>query len=213
MLEALVDMLLAAEVVLAPVWVGAAIVRPPARLGIRLARTLVGPALAGAALLVLALVVGGETAVGMLRAQGVLLGFAIVLAGWAACLERIAGPRATQMATVLAGWLLVGTIFLAGPLVQLVGEKAALARAAVYVNPLVVAEHAVGIDWLHRGLTYRWSPLAESYAIYYASGLAWWKTCLGYLFVGSALLVFGRAGLGRRRPADGGRETADTPTL
>ena len=203
MLESLLETLLAIEVVLAPVWVGAVIVRPPARLGIRLARTLVGVALVGAAMLVLALVVGGETAAGMLRAQAVVLGFAILLAGWAACLERVLGPRAVQMATVLAGWLLVGTIFLAGPLVQLTGEKAALARAAVYANPLVVAEHAVGLDWLHRGLTYRWSPLAESYAIYYAAGLAWWKTMLGYLFVGSGLLVFGRAGLGRRRPAAG----------
>lgn len=201
MLESLVEMLVAIEVVLAPVWVGAAFAGPPAGIGIRAARTAVAVALVGAGLLVAAVAAGGGAAAGTLRAQAVVLGFVLLLMGWGACMERVAGPRATQMTTVLVGWLLVGTIFLAGPLVQMAGDKAAISRAAVYVNPLVVAEHAMGLDWLHRGLTYRWSPLGESYAIYYASGLSWWKTVLGYVFVGSGLLVFGGAGL-RRRPAE-----------
>jgi len=106
------------------------------------------------------------------------------------------------MTIILIGWLLVAMVFPAGPLVQLTDAKAAVAQAAVYADPLVVAEHAFGLDWLHRPLTYAWTPLAESYAIYYAAGLAWWKTALGYLFVGSALLVFGRTGLRRHRPAE-----------
>jgi len=61
-LESLLELLLAVEVVLAPVWIGAVVVRPPARLTPRLVRTFVGMVLAGAALLILALVVGGGAA-------------------------------------------------------------------------------------------------------------------------------------------------------
>jgi hypothetical protein len=149
----------------------------------------------------LGLVAGGPMAAGTAAAQAVVLGFAFLLAGLAASLERWAGPRAVQGMTALAGWFLVATIFLVAPLAQLAEEKAKIVQAAVYSNPLVVAEHALGFDWLHRTLTYQLTPLGESYAIYFASGIAWWKTSLGYLFVGSALLVFGTVGLARRREA------------
>jgi hypothetical protein len=208
-LEALIDMLVAVEVILAPAWVAAVAVRPPWSsrvrgpdgMAARLARTAALFVAAGAALVVLGLVAGDGMAARVLAAHAVVLGFAILLAGLAVSLERLAGPRAVQALTALAGWLIVASIFLVAPVIQMAEEKAAIAQAAVAANPLAVAEHALGLDWMHRQMTYVLTPLGESYAIYYASGIAWWKTALGYLFVGSGLVVFGISGVGRRRRA------------
>lgn len=200
-LESLINMLVAVEVLLAPAWAAGLAVRPPDGRARRLARAAVAFVAMAVALLGLGFLAGEGMAARALASQAVVLGFVLALAGLAAALERFAGPRAVQAMTALAGWLLVATIFLVAPLAQLSEEKATLVQAAVYSNPLVVAEHALGFDWMHRTLTYQLTPLGESYAIYYASGIAWWKTALGYVFVGSALLVFGATGLGRRKHA------------
>jgi hypothetical protein len=74
-----------------------------------------------------------------------------------------------------------------------------LVRGAVHANPLVVAERTLGLDWLHQGLTYRLTPLGESFG-YLLGDVAWWKTALGHVFVGSGLLAFGAGGSpGRKR--------------
>ena len=67
---------------------------------------------------------------------------------------------------------------------------AVLGRALPLLNnPLVVAEYELGLDWLHAAMTYRLSPLGDSYS-YLLRDAAWWKTMLAHLFVGSGLLVF-----------------------
>jgi len=67
--------------------------------------------------------------------------------------------------------------------------KEPLVRTLVYANPLIVAEHELGLQWLHQSLTYQLTPIGESYA-YLFGALAWWKTFLAHLFIGSGLFVF-----------------------
>jgi hypothetical protein len=190
-MPSLVEMLVALEMMVLPAWVGAAMAPPPRRLGRRFVRAAAAVVAVTVVLLALAAMVSAQLAVAALRAQAVAAGFLILLVGLAAAMNRLAGPRATQMLTALLGWLLLGAVVLAGPLVELVGAgaKESLVRAVVYANPLVVAEHELGLKWLHQSLTYRLTPVGESYA-YLFIGLAWWKTLLGHAFVGSGLFVF-----------------------
>ena len=190
-MQSLIEMLVAVEVLLLPAWVGAAFVRPPDALGRRLLRAAVPVAAAAAILIVLAAFVSGEEVAGVLRSQAVAGGFFVLLVGLAAALDRFSGPRATQMLTTLLGWLVLAAVILAGPAVELAGPdaKEPIVRTVVYANPLVVAEHELGLKWLHQGLTYQLTPIGESYA-YLFSDLAWWKTLLVHLFVGSGLFVF-----------------------
>jgi predicted anti-sigma-YlaC factor YlaD len=198
-MQSLIEMLVAVEVLLLPAWVGAAFVRPPDALGRRLLRAAVPVAAAAAVLIVLAAFVSGEEVAGVLRSQAVAGGFLVLLIGLAAALDRFSGPRATQMLTALLGWLVLAAAILAGPAVELAGPdvKEPLVRTVVYANPLVVAEHELGLKWLHQGLTYQLTPIGESYA-YLFGDLAWWKTLLAHLFVGSGLFVFSL-----RRPGRG----------
>jgi hypothetical protein len=144
----------------------------------------------------------GEPRIGpALESQGVALGFMVLLAGVAGATDRVAGPRAAQVAAALFGWLILAGVVVVGPLVELLQGpvQAAVVRFAAHANPLVVAERGLGLDWLHQGLTYRLTPLGESYG-YLLGGLAWWKTALGHMFAGSALLAFGAGGSpGRKR--------------
>ena len=123
-------------------------------------------------------------------------------------LSRLAGERAAQVLTALLGWLILGAMILVGPLAEMLkgDAQAALVRAVVHSSPLLVAERELGLDWLHQGLTYRLTPLAESFG-YLLGDLAWWKTTLADLFVGSGLLVFsiGRAERKTRNPERGTR--------
>ena len=196
-----IRMLVALEMLALPVWVGAVLVRPGIRLWPRLARTPAAVVLLSGALLVLSALEDGGTAVGLLRAQAVALGFTVLLAGAGVLIERLTGPRATQMLICLVGWLVVGSVFVGAPLVSLLDgpAQAAAARVAVHSNPLVVAEHELGLVWLRQDLTYRLSSLGESYS-YLTPGVAWWKTLLAHTFVGSALAVFGARG--DDRPGD-----------
>ena len=190
-MQSLIEMLVAVEVLLLPAWVGAAFVRPPDALGRRLLRAAVPLAAAAAILIGLAAFVSGEEVAGVLRSQAVAGGFLGLLVGLAAALDRFSGPRATQMLTTLLGWLVLAAVILAGPAVELAGPdaKEPIVRTVVYANPLVVAEHELGLKWLHQSLTYQLTPIGESYA-YLFSDLAWWKALLAHLFVGSGLFVF-----------------------
>ena len=192
-------MFVAVEMLLLPAWVGAAFVRPPDALGRRLLRAAVPLAAAAAILIVLAAFVSGEEVAGVLRSQAVAGGFFVLLVGLASALDRLAGPRATQMLTTLLGWLVLASVILAGPAVELAGPdaKEPIVRTVVYANPLVVAEHELGLKWLHQSLTYQLTPIGESYA-YLFSDLAWWKTLLAHLFAGSGLFVFSLRRAGRR---------------
>ncbi len=127
--------------------------------------------------------------VGVLEAQLVAFGFVVLLAGCAVAGQRLAGPRFGQVAAALVGYLVLGGIFLAGPAVELLEGRAeeTFVRAAVHANPLVVAERALGFDWLHADLTYRHSPLGESRPVRWPAP---WTTCLLHVFLGSALVVF-----------------------
>jgi hypothetical protein len=153
--------------------------------------------LAGA-LLVMAALVDGATAVGVLRTQAVALGFLVFLAGLGVLVERVAGPRAAQVLVALVGWGVVGSVVWAGPMVALLEgpAQATAAQVAVHGNPLVVAEQELGLVWLRQDLTYRISPFGESYS-YLVPGVAWWKTLLAHLFIGSGLLVFSLPRKGR----------------
>ncbi|MBM4020447.1 MAG: hypothetical protein FJ288_19370, partial [Planctomycetes bacterium] len=164
-----------------------------------LARAAAGVAVAAVALLAMAAFAEGPALAAAAAAQAVALAFLVLLAGIAVAAGRAAGPRAAQVLTALLGWLILAGIILAGPAADLLEgpAKDALVRFAVHANPLVAAERELGLDWLHQDLTYRWTPLGESYG-YLLGGVAWWKTALAHLFVGSGLAVFGAAG-GRRR--------------
>jgi hypothetical protein len=148
-----------------------------------------------------ALLPEGPVVAEALQSQVVAVGFLVLLAGIAVAADRAAGPRAAQMIAALAGWLLLAGVILAGPLADLLqgSAQAALLRLAAHANPLVVAERELGLDWLHQDITYRLTPLGESFG-YLLGDLAWWKTALAHLFVGSGLLVFGATGLPRRAP-------------
>jgi hypothetical protein len=181
----------AVEMLLLPVWVGAVAVRPPAGLGRRLVAAPV-PVVAAAAVLVVLAAVGDDVpGPAVLRTQTVAVGFALLLGGLAALLDRLAGPRAAQFLTAVLGWGLLAGVLLAGPVVGMLPEplKTAAVRAVVHGNPLVVAEESLGLPWLRQGLTYRWTGLGESYR-YLFGHPAWWKTFLAHVFVGSGLAVF-----------------------
>jgi len=198
-MQSLIEMFVAVEMLLLPAWVGAAFVRPPDARGRRLLRAAVPLAAAAAILIVLAAFVSGEEVAGVLRSQAVAGGFLVLLVGLASALDRLAGPRATQTLTTLLGWLVLAAVILAGPAVELAGPdaKEPIVRTVVYANPLVVAEHELGLKWLHQSLTYQLTPIGESYA-YLFSDLAWWKTLLAHLFAGSGLFVFSLRRAGRR---------------
>ena len=190
----LIRLIVALEILALPAWVGAACVRPPEGIRPRLARTPAMVVLAAIVLLVLAVIEGGGSVAGVLRSQAVAVGFTVFLAGLAAALQRAAGPRAAQMLTALLGWALVGSILLAGPVVEMIQgpAKAMIVRLVVLADPLVAAEREVGLPWLHQSLTYRLTPLGESYN-YLLEDLTWWKTLVAHVFIGSGLLVFGVA--------------------
>jgi len=193
----LIRMVVAVEMMLLPAWVGAVFVRPSTSVAGRAARTPAIVVLVTAALLVLAAMAEDGSVVGVFRSQAVAVGWVVLLVGMAAVLERLAGPRPAQVLTALLGWAVIGAMVLAGPVVEMVGEpaKTAVVRMVVHANPLLVAEQELGLRWMHQALTYRFSPLGESYD-YLFGHLMWWKTLLAHVFVGSALLVFG---VGRRR--------------
>ena len=205
---ALTQFLVALEMLLLPLWAGAICTRPaPLQSGIsnlrsaagRLGRASWAVWLVAAATVILA-AVAEEPRVGpALESQALALGFLVLLAGVAGVTERAAGPRAAQVVTAFFGWLLLAGVIVVGPLAELVQGpvQAAIVRVAAHANPLVVAERGLGLDWLHQGLTYRLTPLGESYG-YLLGDLAWWRTVLGHFFVGSGLLVFGATGLRRR---------------
>jgi len=192
----LIQMIVAMEMLLLPAWVGATFVRPPDSLARRLAQAPAAVVLVAAVLLVLAAIAGGGTVAGVVRSQAVAVGFMVLLAGLAALLERVAGARAAQVLTALLGWAILGAVILAGPVVEMLDApaKAAVVRAVVHANPLMVAEQELDLKWLHQSLSYRLTAIGESYSYLYGAP-AWWKTLLGHLFVGSGLLAFS----GRRR--------------
>jgi len=188
---ALIQMITAAEILLAPLWVGVMSVRPASSRALRWAR-LPAPMIFVAVILVGLGAMAEPSVVGeVLASQAVAVGFLILLAGMAAVAERAAGPRAAQGFTAVLGGLVLGSMILAGPAAELLSEpvRSMVVRAAMHVNPLVVAERTLGLDWMHQGLTYRLTPLGESFS-YLFRDLAWWKTLLGHVFIGSGLLVF-----------------------
>jgi len=187
----LIRMVVAIEMMALPVWTGAVLARPGAGLGPRLARLPAAVVLLAGVLLVMASLVDGATAVGVLRTQAVAFGFLVFLAGLGVLVERVAGPRAAQWIVALAGWIVVGSVVWAGPMLALLEgpAQAMAAQVAVHANPLVVAEQELGLVWVRQDLTYRISPFGESYS-YLVPGIAWWKTVLAHVFVGSGLLVF-----------------------
>jgi len=205
---ALTQFLVALEMLLLPLWAGAICTRPaPLESGIsnlrsaagRLGRASWAVWLVAAATVILA-AVAEEPRVGpAVESQALALGFLVLLAGVAGATDRAAGPRAAQVVTALFGWLLLAGVIVVGPLAELVQGpvQGAIVRLAAHANPLVVAERGLGLDWFHQGLTYRLTPLGESYG-YLLGDLAWWRTVLGHVFVGSGLLVFGATGWRRR---------------
>jgi hypothetical protein len=205
---ALIRFVVALEMLLLPLWAGAMCVRhgplepeiPRLKSAVfRLWRASWAVALAAAVTVALA-ALAEEPMVGpALESQVAALGFLALLAGVAGVTDRRLGPRAAQVATALIGWLILAGIVLVGPLADLMQGPAqsAIVRFAAHANPLVVAERGLGLDWLHQSLTYRLTPLGESYA-YLLGDLAWWKTALGHFFVGSGLIVFGATGFARR---------------
>jgi hypothetical protein len=195
----LIALIVALEMMLLPVGAGLVMVRPAAGLGRRLVAWPAAVLGVGLVLVVLAAMAEGQPVGGVLRGQAVALGFAILLGGLAAMLGRFTGPRATQILTALVGWTIVAGIILAGPAAGLTegAVREAIVRAAAHSSPLLAAERELGIDWLHLGLTYRLTPLGDSYG-YLLQDVAWWKTALAYVFVGSGLAVFSAR---RQRPA------------
>ena len=185
------QLVVAVEILLLPLWVGAVGVRPPAGLGRRLVLAPVPVVPAAAVLILLAAVGDGVTGPAILHSQTVAVGFALLLGGLAAFVDRLAGPRAGQFLTAVLGWGLVAGVVIVGPLVGMLADplKTAVVRAAVHGNPLVVAEEALGLAWLRQSLTYRWTGLGESYR-YLFGHVAWWKTFLAHVFAGSGLAVF-----------------------
>ena len=185
------QLVVAVEILLLPVWVGAVCIRPPVGLARRLVLAPIPVVPAAAVMIVLAAVGGDVAGPGILHAQTVVVGYALLLGGLAAFLDRLAGPRAAQFLTAVLGWGLLAGIILVGPLVGMLQEplKTALVRAAVHGNPLVVAQESLGLGWLRQSLTYRWTGVGESYQ-YLFGHLAWWKTFLAHVFVGSGLAVF-----------------------
>jgi len=190
-MQSLIEMLVALEMLLLPAWVGAAFVRPPDALGRRVLRGAVAVAVATVILILLAAFISGEAATAVLRSQAVAAGFLVLLIGIAAATGRLTGPRPAQVLTTLLGWLVLAAVILGGPVVELVDApvKEPLVRTLVYANPLIVAEHELGLQWLHQSLTYQLTPIGESYA-YLFGALAWWETFLAHLFIGSGLFVF-----------------------
>lgn len=212
-----VRLLVALEMLLLPAWAGVMGVRRAARKSAghgtrtgapygglrsavgRLGRAAAAVAVVAMVVLAAALLPEGPAVAEAIQSQVVAVGFLVLLVGIAVAADRAAGPRAAQMITALAGWLLLAGVILAGPLADLLQgpAQAVLLRLAAHANPLVVAERELGLDWLHQDITYRLTPLGESYG-YLLGDLAWWKTALAHLFVGSGLLLFGATGWRRR---------------
>ena len=214
-----VRLLVALEMLLLPAWAGVMCVRRAAResaghgtacgrareaLGLRSAVGRLGRAAAAVAVVAMVVLAAslpleGPAVAEAIQSQVVAVGFLVLLVGIAVAADRAAGPRAAQMITALAGWLLLAGVILAGPLADLLQgpAQAVLLRLAAHANPLVVAERELGLDWLHQDITYRLTPLGESYG-YLLGDLAWWKTALAHLFVGSGLLLFGATSWRRR---------------
>jgi hypothetical protein len=197
----LIRMLVAVEMLALPAWAAAVMVRPggsrqdgldPRPVLARLFRAPAPVVLLAAVLIGLAAFAEGPAVGEVLRTQAVALGFLLLLSGLAVGLDRLAGPVAAQVLAMLLGWVIVGGIILVGPAADLAQGplQSALIRFAVHANPLVVAERELGLDWLHQTLTYRLTPLGESFG-YLVRDLSCWKTALGHVFVGSGLLVFG----------------------
>jgi hypothetical protein len=187
----LIAMLVALQILLLPIGVGFVMARPGAGLGRRLAVLMIATGLAAAVVLVAALLAKEQPIAAVLRGEAVAGGFAVFLAGIAALTLRLGGPRIAQTLTGLLGLVLLAGIILVGPVADLTQGPAqeTVVRAAVHANPLVVAEREFDLDWLHSALTYRLSPLGDSYA-YFLGDVTWWKTLLLNFFVGSGLLVF-----------------------
>jgi hypothetical protein len=197
---AAIDMLTALEIMLLPVWAGLVMAPPGAGLGRRLATLPAAVVVTAVVLLVLAGAAAEGPVGDVLRAQVVALGFVILVGGLAAMLGRLTHPAAAQILTALLGWLIVAGIILVGPLAGLTADplREAAVRVAAHASPLLVAERELGLDWLHQGLTYRLTPLGDSYS-YLIQDAAWWKTFLAHVFVGSGLVVFSLRRSGKLR--------------
>ena len=203
-----IQMIVAVEMLMLPMWAAAMVVRPPIRavrpagLGVRAARALGGVVVPALLLLPLAAFADRPVIGPVLKAQGLAIGFVVLLVGVGAVLDRLAGGRAAQILTTLVGWAILGAVILAGPLAEMLqgDAQAALVRTVVHSNPLLVAERELGLDWLHQGWTYRLTPLAESFG-YLLGDVACWKTMLAHLFIGSGLLVFSIGRSQRHAPA------------
>jgi len=185
------QLVVALEMLGLPLWVGAVGVPPPTGRVRRLIGAVAPVGLVAVGLLLAGAIADGPVAATVLRTQTLAVGFALLLAGLAAFLDRLAGPRAAQFLTTILGWTLVAAVIPAGPVAGVLDDplKTALVRLVVHADPLVVAERELGLAWLHQGLTYRWTGLGESYG-YLVGHLAWWKTFLAHVFVGSGLAVF-----------------------
>jgi hypothetical protein len=184
-------MLVALQILLLPIGAGFVMARPGGGVGRRLAVLVIATGLVVAVLFVVALVAQDQPIAPVLRAEAVAAGFAVLLAGIAAMISRLAGPRVAQILTGLLGLVILAGIILVGPVADLTQGpvQEAAVRVAVQANPLVVAEREFDLDWLHSALTYRLSPLGDSYA-YFLGDVTWWKTVLIHFFIGSGLLVF-----------------------
>jgi hypothetical protein len=189
--QSLVQLVVALEILLIPAWVAAVGVSPPGSMRRRLVRGLVPVAAIGVAVVVLGAIGGEGLAWGAVKSQAVAVGFAVLVAGLAQAGERVLGARAGQATAAIVGWLIVGGVILAGPVAELTEGpvRATAAQVAVGASPLVMAEQELGGSWLHANLTYVLTPIGESYS-YLLADLAWWKTALWHVFIGSGLLVF-----------------------
>jgi hypothetical protein len=196
--QPLVQLVVAVEMLLVPAWAAAAGVSPPASMARRLGRVLAPVVVVGVAVVVLGAIGGEGLAWGAVEAQAVAIAFAVLVAGLAQAAERLAGPRAAQGLAAVAGWLILGGVVLGGPAAKLADEpmRTAVVQLLAGGNPLIMAERQLGADWLHANLMYVLTPVGEDYS-YLLRELAWWKTAMWYLFIGSGLLVFS---LKRRGP-------------
>jgi len=187
----LVQLVVAVEMLLLPPWVAAVGVSPPTSVLRRLAWVLGPVAIFGAAAVVLGAIAGDGLAWGALKSQAVAAAYAVLVAGVAQAIERMLGARPAQVLAAIGGWLILGACILAGPVAELTSGavREDIVRVVVGASPLVMAERELGNDWLHSNLTYILTPIGESYS-YLLVDLAWWKTALWHVFIGSGFLVF-----------------------
>jgi hypothetical protein len=197
----LIRLITALEILLAPVWVAGVFAGVTGPVLGRLARAAGAVVAVAAALAAMAAASGEDGAVvGVLRGQAVACGWTVLLAGFGAMWGRMTGPRAAQALTALTGWLLVAAMILAGPAAELTGGavQETIVRATALANPLLAAEKELDLPWLHQDLTYRLTPLGESYG-YLLGDLSWTTTLAAHVFVGSGLMVFALPKRRRRR--------------